>query len=402
MANHDVIILGAGLSGLACALTLQKSNVKALLIEPGAAVGGRVKTRTTREGFKLDEGFQVILNSYPELEKFVDLAKLNLKKFNSGALIFNGDTLDLLGNPLVHPETLVSTFFKESLTTKDKALVVKLLAVSQLQRDDFPLGSNSTMNYLREFGFSEKFIEFFWRPFLAGVYLDSELNLGANFFKFLIRCFATGKVSIPQNGMCELPAQMAAQLPKDSIFLGQSAETWSGDHVILSGGEKLLAKQIVCTFQPKNAQRNEYHSVETIYFTSPHLKEMPWGKWLVLVPQKLGMGISHFCLLSAVSESYGNGKPLLSVSVVGNKNLELEQICREMDHIAKTALKLELIERVRVEKALPVVSGNAEGFTIIDNVIYCGDRWASPSINGALRSGRMAAEYMVSKLSNRK
>ncbi len=402
MKNHDVIILGAGLSGLACARTLQKSGIYSLLIEPQSAVGGRVQSHTTESSFIIDRGFQVLLNSYPELKNFVDLAKLDLKKFNSGALIYNGESLDLLANPVVHPEHLVSTVFQKYITAKDKLLVLKLLVIVQSQSSDFPLGNKTTLTFLQEFGFSENFIELFWRPFLAGVYLDSELSMGQDFFKFLLRCFATGNVTIPAQGMMELPRLMAVDLPKESILLGQSATSWTAKEVTLADGQKLKAKTVVCAFDASTSasateklQNTAYHSVETIYFTSPILEQMPWGKWLVLVPQKLGLGINHFCLLTAVAETYGQGKPLLSVSIIGNKKLTLSQVQQEMNQIAKQDLKLELVERVFVQRALPEIIDEPQGFKVMDGVVHCGDRWASPSINGALRSGRMAAEFIL-------
>ncbi len=400
MENHNVIILGAGLSGLACARTLQKSGIQSLLIEPQSAVGGRVQSHTTESGFIIDKGFQVLLNSYPELKNFVDLTKLDLKKFNSGALIYNGEGLDLLANPVVHPEHLVSTAFQKYITAMDKFLVLKLLVIVQSQTSDFPLGNKTTFGFLQEFGFSENFIELFWRPFLAGVYLDSELSMGQNFFKFLLRCFASGNVTIPAHGMMALPRLIAADLPKESILLGQSAKSWTATEVILGDGQKLKAKKVVCAFDTStstlgNLQNSAYHSVETIYFTSPHLETMPWGKWLVLVPQKLGLGINHFCLLTSVAETYGQGKPLLSVSIIGNKKLTLSQVQKEMNQIAKQELKLELIERVFVQRALPEITDEPQGFKVMDGIVHCGDRWASPSINGALRSGRMAAEFIL-------
>jgi hypothetical protein len=398
MASQDVIILGAGLSGLACALTLQKNGIRPLVIEPAPVVGGRVRSHTSKSGFIIDRGFQVILSSYPEFEKFVDLSQLNLKNFNSGALIYTGTSLDLLANPLVHPTSLVSTFLKKFISTKDKALVVKLIIQCQFQRTDFPMGERSTLRFLQDFGFSKDFIELFWRPFLAGVYLDSDLGPGENFFKFLVRCFASGKVSVPANGIAELPLKMAARLPKDSILLGETAQSWTSDHVTLANGKKINAKKIICAFDPE-ASRATYQSVETYYFTSQRLSEVDWGKWLVLVPQTLGLAVNHFCLLSSVAENYGKGGPLLSVSVVGKKNVSLEQIQKELDQIAKMELKLELVEKVIVDKALPKISQASPGFKVTDKVIYCGDQWASPSINGALSSGRLAAEFAMQDLS---
>lgn len=400
MAKKDCIILGAGLSGLACALTLKKKGFNPLIIEPENRVGGRVKSHRTSEGFILDHGFQVILDSYPEFAHFIDLKKLNLKSFHSGALIYNGQSLDLLGNPVAHPETLISSLFKDIITLKDKALTVKLIALSQLQRTDFPLGNKSTELFLREFGFSENFIELFWRPFLTGVFLDPELSLGENFFKFLIRCFSFGKVSIPENGMQELPLKMSEQLPADSILLNQSALSWDHDHVVLSNGEKIYAQSVVCTFNPEkntDSLKNKDFAVTTHYLTSDYLQDLHWDKWLILIPQKLNMKINHLCVISSVAESYSHNRPLLSVSLVGEKKITLSELQKELNSLAHKDLKLEMIESISVPKALPRMTHDAVGFKKMDNVYYCGDRFASPSINGALQSGRLTAESIINQ-----
>ena len=399
MLKADCIIVGAGLSGLACAMTLRKKGIETLVVEADSIVGGRVKTLKTPEGYVTDVGFQVLLSSYPELKNFVDLTSLNLQNFNSGALVFDGQDFELLANPLGHPETLISSLFIDLLSTKDKLLVLKLIASSHLQRSDAPLGRTSTAVFLKEFGFSDKFIELFWCPFLTGIFLDSDLEIGSEFFKFLMRCFSLGKVSIPEYGMQQLPIQMANQLPKESLLFNQSVKSWASDSVVLQNGERLTAKKIICSVDPltvtKNPTENEFRMVTTHYFTSDVLKTTVWGKWLVLVPQKFKMGIDHFCLISSVSEKYGNGTPLLSVSIVGKKDVPITQVIRELNTLAKQDLKLELVVSHCVPRALPRLVEDTSGFKMIDSVLYCGDRWASPSINGALRSGRLAAESIL-------
>ncbi|MDA3016341.1 MAG: FAD-dependent oxidoreductase, partial [Actinomycetota bacterium] len=57
-----VVIVGAGLAGLACATTLVRRGVDAIIIEASDAVGGRVRTDRV-DGFLLDRGFQVLLTA---------------------------------------------------------------------------------------------------------------------------------------------------------------------------------------------------------------------------------------------------------------------------------------------------------------------------------------------------
>ncbi|NBV87060.1 MAG: NAD(P)/FAD-dependent oxidoreductase, partial [Verrucomicrobia bacterium] len=63
-----VIIVGAGMAGLACARALHRAGRSFRLFEADSAPGGRVRTDVTEEGFRLDRGFQVLLSAYPEVK----------------------------------------------------------------------------------------------------------------------------------------------------------------------------------------------------------------------------------------------------------------------------------------------------------------------------------------------
>jgi phytoene dehydrogenase-like protein len=392
MKKDPVIILGAGLAGLACAHTLSRAGESVLVLERNSGPGGRVASRRTESGFLIDEGFQVLLSSYPELSRFVSIDALELKKFKSGAYIFNGSSMDLLANPVQHPETLLSGVFNRLLTFSDKALVLKLLASAGLHRTDTPLGPTPTIEYLREFGFSEGFIENFWRPFLTGVFLDPRLSIGSDYFKFLIRCFGLGSVTLPARGMTELPRLLAETLPEKSLRYNASVRRWSKNQVELESGKTLAASRVVCAF----ASGGNYRGVTTHYFTSAALGDLGWEGWLVLIPQHLGYVTDHMALLSSVAPDYSrDGRPLLSVSLVGSKKAELDAVQKEIAVFAGRPLTLEWVATTLVPCALPVIEGEPPGFKEVEGVIFCGDAQAAPSINGALRSGRLAAEHLI-------
>jgi phytoene dehydrogenase-like protein len=75
--NTDTIVVGAGLAGLACARALVRAGRQVLVIEAADRVGGRVATDTV-DGFRIDRGFQVYLDAYPEGRRQLDLAALGL------------------------------------------------------------------------------------------------------------------------------------------------------------------------------------------------------------------------------------------------------------------------------------------------------------------------------------
>ena len=76
----DVIVIGAGLAGLCCALRLQQGGRAVLLLEASDGPGGRVRTDRV-EGFLLDRGFQVLLTGYPEAQRTLDYGALGLCSF---------------------------------------------------------------------------------------------------------------------------------------------------------------------------------------------------------------------------------------------------------------------------------------------------------------------------------
>ena len=125
MMKPDVIVIGAGLAGLACALTLRDRGLEPLILEAAAGVGGRVRT-DRRQGFLLDRGFQVLQTWYPEAQRWLDYQQLDLRPFYPGALVRIGGrwhrVSDVWRQPARLPEMLVSPIG----TLGDKLRLLKL------------------------------------------------------------------------------------------------------------------------------------------------------------------------------------------------------------------------------------------------------------------------------------
>src|SRR5450755_1070071 len=84
-----VVVVGAGLAGLACAADLAAAGRTVRVLEAGDAVGGRMRT-DRRAGFLLDRGFQVFNTSYPQVRRRLDLRALQLRAFTPGVLLSDG------------------------------------------------------------------------------------------------------------------------------------------------------------------------------------------------------------------------------------------------------------------------------------------------------------------------
>ena len=59
MSSDPVLVVGAGLAGLACAQRLTAGGLEVRVLEGSDAVGGLVRTDVI-DGFRCDRGFQLV------------------------------------------------------------------------------------------------------------------------------------------------------------------------------------------------------------------------------------------------------------------------------------------------------------------------------------------------------
>lgn len=94
----EVLVVGAGLAGLAAATRLREAGCAVRVLEASDAPGGRVRSDRV-DGFLVDRGFQVLNTGYPELRRLGVLPLLPLGEFDSGAAIRHGDRLHVIADP---------------------------------------------------------------------------------------------------------------------------------------------------------------------------------------------------------------------------------------------------------------------------------------------------------------
>ena len=197
----EVVIVGAGMAGLACAVELSAAGIDFILLEASDDVGGRVRSDRV-EGFILDRGFQVLLTSYPEARRLLDYEALDLRPFQPGALVRLDGSFSRLGDPWRRPSDLFRTLTAPVGTLKDKLILARLR--SRLVDDDleriWDRPARTTWSALEAEGFSPRIIRRFFQPFLGGVFLESELRTSSRMFEFVFRMFSTGLATLPARG----------------------------------------------------------------------------------------------------------------------------------------------------------------------------------------------------------
>ena len=246
-----IVIVGAGLAGLVCARELDRLGVgDYLLLEAEDEPGGRVRSVVTPDGFVLDRGFQVLLDSYPAVRRQLNIAALIPRYLESGAIMHDRGETWTMADPRRHPADLPESLFGSAFPFRDKLRLVRLVAELLASTDHSLLAGSasdhdcSTAHFLWMRGFSSQIVERFFRPFFGGVFLNDQLGTSAALFRYYLKKFATGRVLLPACGIGEIPRQLARGLPAGKLRLGCRVERLEllghgADALVTATGERI-------------------------------------------------------------------------------------------------------------------------------------------------------------------
>jgi phytoene dehydrogenase-like protein len=364
------------------------------------------------DGFLLDRGFQVLLTAYPEAQLTLDYGALNLHPFEPGALVRCGGKFQRLVDPWRRPRHLVATAFSSVGTLGDKLRIAGLRRrVGRLTLEElYEQPEQTTAERLRDEGFSTRIIERFFRPFLGGVFLDRDLETSSRLFAFVFRMFASGDAVLPSQGMGAIARQLAERLPPGVVCTSSVVERLEEHGIRLADGRQLGGKAIVvATESPAaarllgEAQPPAARSVTCLYFAA----ERPPVDEPILVLNGEGRGlVNNLCVPSLVAPTYAPpGAVLISATVLGIPAID--------DHPLESSVRQELQEWFGVQvqtwrhlrtyripfalpaQAPPALSPVAKSPRKRDGLWVCGDYLDTASIQGAMVSGRRAADDVL-------
>lgn len=418
-----VIIVGAGLAGLAAATRLASDNVPFLLLEASDAVGGRVRTDVV-DGFLLDRGFQIFITAYPEAKKLLDYQRLDLQKFYSGSLVYCDGEFHTVADPLRHFWDSLKSLANPIGSVLDKLLIastrIRVLSRSDeeiLISDEIP-----TIDLLKSIGFSESIIGRFFRPFFGGIFFDRELETTSRLFDFVFKCLALGENTLPANGIAAIPEQLAAKLPSGSIFLDSKAVSIASDGstspaVRMQNGEIVRSELgvIVAVEQPQAdkllpgltqaVQKNPARSTVCLYFSADQAQIPVRDPVLFLNGSGKGI-VNNMFFATNVAPTYGPpGKALVSVSLIGSFEgisdddltaevvRELSGWFRGSDVGSWRYLRIYRVKYAQPNQCPP--TNLLKDPRVGSGVYLCGDYLTSSTFDGALVSGRRAAEALL-------
>jgi len=416
----DCVVVGAGLAGLACAGELVRRGRRVRVLEAADRVGGRVATDTV-EGFRIDRGFQVYNDAYPEGRRQLDLEALALGRFEPGALIASGGRLLPVSDPWRRPLAAVGSLLSGAVGVGDALRTARLRgdAIRGLRSgavDPAALprgGERTTREELAARGFSEGFVRRFFVPFFGGVFLERSLDTAAAVFLFDFAMFSLGRACLPAGGMDAIPRPLATGLPAGAVRLGARVRGVEPGRVTLDDGSLLLARDVVVATDGPAAGRllpeglrgglggRTWKDALLVAFAAAR---SPLAARTLVVSADDAGPIDNVTVPSDVAAGYAPpGRSLVTVSVRGGcasadvADAVKRQAAGWFGRQVETWRHLATIE---VPRALPDESPAARqarvtGPRLAAGLWICGDHCGAASINGALASGRTCAEAVV-------
>jgi protoporphyrinogen oxidase len=336
------------------------------------------------DGFTCDRGFQLINTKYAELVALDVLSELDFRFADRAINISIDDQWHRLGDPRRYP---FSTLDSATGSIFEKLALLKVLAGK-------PHSELSIDEYLIAAGLGKTF-ERVLRPFLRGVYLTDLTNISASAGLEILKSFVSGKPGLPSRGVGALSEVLAKQI--SDLRLGVTVNSIKTGVVTTSSGDIQASEIIVATDSTTAAQLLELGSVPklagcTAWYHSAESAPVTHGQ-LIVDGQNRGAVINTLVISNFIPEYAPIGKNLISSTT--DTGVTESEVRRHLATLYGCDNRdWELIAKYEIPAALPI---GAKGITqpiqsgVRVGIYLAGDAQVSPSQNGALKSGRLAA-----------
>jgi predicted NAD/FAD-dependent oxidoreductase len=419
----DVAIVGAGLAGLCCAARLEQAGVSVTLLEAADAPGGRIRTDYV-DGCRLDRGFQILFTGYPELAYHIDMRALRLRRFSRGALVRHGGRFHYFADPFRGSiGNALGIITDPVISFGDKIRIARLRRhVGHREPEEIFRGPEvTTRQFLERYGFTPKIMERLFGPMCSGLFLEQELATSSRYFQFMFRMLAFGDAVVPENGMEALPRQLAVRLRKGSVHTGirVTALRRDGRSFVLetANGLRYGAEQVVIAVDASQANTLIgnlglasspiiWNRATAFYYTA-HRSPID-GPLIALNGEGSAAGpVNSAVVISQASERHAPpGMHLIAANVVGRapqSAAQIEQLEREtraqlQRWFGGDVARWTICAGYPTVQAVPLCTHAEWQSTrprLAEGLYLCGDHRDLPLIQGALASGRRAAESVL-------
>jgi phytoene dehydrogenase-like protein len=442
----DVVVVGAGVAGLAAALRLTSAGVTTTVLEAAPCVGGRMATEKV-DGFRLDRIGQLLSTACPELRRTPELDALVLRPFAPGVLLHSDGRRHRAGAvagagsargaksgtrgafhavralasaPRPAPRTAAARAPGGAVprtrtgaplgTTVDQARLdaaltrlANLPVERLLTRPESPAGRALTAR-----GLPARTVDGFLRPLLAALLCDPELTTSSRCADLALRAFAAGRLCLPEGGAEMLPVRLAGALPPGTVHTGVRVTSVSTTAVTTAEHGVFRCRAVLVATDARTAAEllpglrvPDFHPVTVVHHTTD---EPPGTGASLLLDADRGGPVAHTAVVSLVDPSRAPaGRALISSTVLGSPPDGVDTAVRT--HLARlygtSTARWETLAVHHTAQAVPAMRPPHDPrrpVRLLAGLYVCGDHRDTSTVQGALRSGRRASAAILADL----
>ena len=383
--SAEVLIVGAGLAGLSAALSLQAAGKDVLVVESSDRAGGRVASDLI-DGFICDRGFQLINAKYPALQELDVIKELDFLPAPRVIEVSLGEKRHPIGDPRQAPWTVLN---RKTGSISEKIALLRFIAGKAKP-------GQSIAEALRNTGTCYDRV---LRPFLQGVFLTDPENVDAVYGRTIVKSFVNGQPGVPSKGVGELPKALEKRV--ENIVYNAQVERIEKKSVKMNSGSFTAEKILIATDATTATQLLGLTEVPrmagciTWYHATSH---NPSGTGHLVVDGQRRGPIINTVVISDISKNYApTGQNLISTTT--DLNVTESDVRRHLAILWGTSTHgWQFIAKYEIPAALPIHNvGRAlsQGTKINDHHFVAGDHRTVPSQQGALFSGRLAAQLIL-------
>ncbi|MEU2078509.1 NAD(P)/FAD-dependent oxidoreductase [Streptomyces sp. NPDC013489] len=423
----DVVIVGAGVAGLAAARRLTDAGLTAVVLEAEPRIGGRMATEAV-DGFLLDRVGPLLTLSHEELRAVPGLDGLALRPFAPGVLVHSDGRYARWGAP--HPRrtagaprsaghrsvggafsvarALASAPRHPAASLDQARLGASLVRLAATPAQRILARPERTAREALTSRLPARTVQGVLRPLLAALLGDPDLGMSSRRADQALRAFARGRLAVPEGGAAALPARLAAALPPGTVRTGVRVTEASISRVTTAEHGVFRCRSVVLATGARTAaellpglRTPAFHAVTVLHHTAP---AAPTADPTLLLEADPGGPVAHTAVMSAVDPGRApEGRTLITSTVLGTPPDDTERRVRK--HLATlygtSTDEWELLALRHTPDAVPSMPPPHDAHRpvrLLAGLYVCGDHRATSTLQGALASGQRAAASLLRDL----